>query len=596
MDGLRRMEYRGYDSAGLAVMEPSKKGIFSLKKSGKLQNLHTALEEHVLEGTSGIGHIRWATHGEPTDENAHPHTDCENEIFIIHNGIIENFSALKQKLKKVGHGFNTATDTEVLVHLIEEHYKKRMPLEKAVAEALKEVEGTYGIAVLSSREPEKIVAARLGSPLILGIVEEGEYIVASDVAAILPHTREVVYLNDGEIVTVTRDGYAITTLDNKEVIPTSSQVDWNIDEAKKEGYEHFMLKEIMEQPEVIRNGLRGRLIEEDGMAHLGGFNECADRWRTIERIHIVACGTAAYAAHVGEYMIEEYAGLPVEVEVASEFRYRKSLLDKSTAVILVSQSGETADTIAALREAKRQGALTFSVVNVVGSTIAREAEAGAYIHAGPEVAVASTKAFVGMLNLFALLTMALGRQRGMSLVTGNRIAQELLAMPDKIHTILQQNEAIAMLAKEYSHYEHAFFLGRKYNMPVAAEGSLKLKETSYVHAESYPSGELKHGPLALIDDRFFNVFIAPKDSVYEKNVSNIQEIKARGGRVFGITTEGNTELAEYVDSIFYIPKSLEMLTPILTVIPLQLFAYHIARLRGCDVDQPRNLAKSVTVE
>lgn len=595
LDGLKRMEYRGYDSAGLAIMEPNK-GIFSMKKSGKLQNLHNALEEHVVEGTSGIGHIRWATHGEPTDENAHPHADCENEIFIIHNGIIENFSALKQRLKKQEHAFNTATDTEVLVHLIEEHYKKRIPLEKAVAAALKEVVGTYGIAVLSSREPEKIVAARLGSPLILGIVEEGEYIVASDIAAILPYTREVVYLDDGEIVTVTREGYNIKTLDNKEVDHPSAQVHWDIAQAEKEGYDHFMLKEIMEQPEVLVNGLRGRLLEEEGMAHLGGFNELAERWRDIQRIQIIACGTAAYAAQVGEYMIEEYAGIPVEVEIASEFRYRKPVLDKYTAVIIVSQSGETADTIASLREAKRHGVLTFSLVNVVGSTIAREVDGGAYIHAGPEIAVASTKAFVCMVNIFALLTMALGRQRGMSLVMGKRIAEELLALPKKVQTILEQNHDIALLAKKYHQYEHAFFLGRKYNAPIAAEGSLKLKETSYVHAESYPAGELKHGAIALIDDRFYSVFIAPKDSVYEKNISNIQEVKARGGRVIAITTQGNTEMEEYADDVMYIPKTLEMLTPMLSVIPLQLFAYHTAVLRECDVDQPRNLAKSVTVE
>lgn len=593
MDGLKRMEYRGYDSAGIAVLDGV--NVQACKKEGKLANLARELEDTNIAGGVGIGHIRWATHGEPNDTNAHPHTDCKDEIFLIHNGIIENYVELKEKLAKEGHTFTTETDTEVLTHLVESHLGEG-GLEVAVKAALKDVSGAYGLAVVSSRDPQKIVAARLGSPLVLGIIKKGEYVIASDVTAILSHTREVMYLEDGEVVVLTPEGHTITNLEDKAVERNTDKIDWNADEAEKEGYDHFMLKEMMEQPNVIVNGLRGRLLEEEGDAHLGGFNEHADRWREIERIIIVACGTARLAGMVGEYMIEEYAGIPVEVEVGSEFRYRKPVLDEKTAVIVVSQSGETADTIASLREAKRQGVLTFGVVNVVGSTIAREVESGAYIHAGPEMAVASTKALLGMINVFTLLTMALGRQRGMSVVVGQRIAKELLEIPSKIESILDGREKIEKLAKKYAKYEHAFFLGRKYNLPSAYEGALKLKELSYVHAEGYPSGELKHGPLALMDDRFYSVCIAPDDSVYEKNVSNLQEVKARKGRVLAIATEGNTALKEMADDVLYIPKTLEMLTPMLAIIPMQLFAYYVAIERDCDIDQPRNLAKSVTVE
>jgi glucosamine--fructose-6-phosphate aminotransferase (isomerizing) len=593
MDGLKRMEYRGYDSAGIAVLDGV--DVKACKKEGKLGNLARELEDTEIAGSVGIGHIRWATHGEPNDTNAHPHSDCQDEIFLIHNGIIENYVELKERLAKEGHTFSTETDTEVLTHLVESHLDEG-GLEVAVKNALKEVHGAYGLAVVSTRDPQKIVAARLGSPLVLGIVEEGEYVLASDVSAILSHTREVLYLEDGEVVTLTPQGHRITNLEDKAIERATNQIDWDAAEAEKEGYDHFMLKEMMEQPDVIVNGLRGRLLEEEGAAHLGGFNEHEDRWRDIERIIIVACGTARLAGMVGEYMIEEYAGIPVEVEVGSEFRYRKPVLNEKTAVIVVSQSGETADTIASLREAKRQGVLTFGVINVVGSTLAREVDSGAYIHAGPEMAVASTKALLGMINVFALLTMALGRQRGMSVVTGQRIAKELLQIPSKIESILENRKKIQKLAKKYAKYDHAFFLGRKYNMPSAYEGALKLKELSYVHAEGYPSGELKHGPLALIDDKFYSVCIAPTDSVYEKNVSNLQEIKARSGRVIAIATEGDKTLKGMADDILYIPKTLEMLTPMLSIIPQQLFAYYVAIERDCDVDQPRNLAKSVTVE
>lgn len=598
MDGLKRMEYRGYDSAGVAVIGKDGKetNVQSVKKAGKLSNLAQELEAQTITGSVGIGHTRWATHGAPTDENAHPHTGQNGEIYLIHNGIIENYATIKQQLQEQGHTFSTETDTEVLAHLIESKYVEDVTLEQAVQEALSGVVGAYGIAVVSTREPKKLVAARLGSPLVLGIIGPGEFIVASDVTALLPYTREVVYLEEHDIATITPEGYKIRNIDDAPVERKANTVDWDIAQAEKQGYEHFLLKEIMEQADVVADALRGRIVEEDGIAHLRGFMEKEKEWRTVDRIYIVACGAAALAGRIGEYMIEEYAGIPVEVELGSEFRYRKPVITDTTAVIVVSQSGETADTIASLKEAKRHGALTFGIVNAVGSTIAREVDSGTYVHAGPEISVASTKAFIGMITVFGLLTLALGRQRGMSLVTGKRIAAELNALPEKIQSILERADDIQALARKYADYDHAFYLGRKYNTAIAAEGALKLKEIAYVHAEAYPSGELKHGPLALIDDRFFNLVIAPQDSVYEKNLSNIQEVKARGGLVIAVVTEGEEELAKEADAVMEIPKTLEMLTPILSVIPLQLFAYAIAVERGCDVDQPRNLAKSVTVE
>lgn len=594
LEGLKRMEYRGYDSAGIAVFENGK--INSEKKAGKLQVLTDEVSEDHWSGTTGIGHIRWATHGVPNDTNAHPHTDCKGKIYVIHNGIIENFHELRERLTKEGHTFTTQTDTEVLTHLIESHLPGKT-LSEAVKASLKEVVGTYGMAVVSEMEPDTIVAARLGSPLILGIIGDGEYMIASDATAILPHTREVIYLDEGEVVTVNPEGFKITTVDNTAVEKSSSKIEWDIQQAEKQGYDHFMLKEIMEIPRVIEDGLRGRLIMEDGVAHFGGFLEHEEQWRNIERIVIVACGGASIAARVGEYMLEEYAGIPVKMEIGSEFRYRKPVLDEHTAVVVVSQSGETADTIASLREAKRQGVFTFGIVNVVGSTLAREVDAGMYIHAGPEVAVASTKVMSGMITMFSLLALAIGRQRGMSVVTGKRIAKELQNVSVLVEKMLKDNrEHIETLGKKYAKYDHAFFLGRKYNMPAAFEGALKLKEIAYVHGEGYPSGELKHGPLALLDDRFFVCAIAPKDSVYEKNLSNIQEVRARKGVILALATEGETGIENYVDDVIYIPKTLEMLTPLLSMVVVQLLAYYIAIERKCDIDQPRNLAKSVTVE
>ncbi len=595
MDGLKRLEYRGYDSAGVAIVQPD--GTIGVaKKAGKLSVLGAELAAHPITGTVGIGHTRWATHGGPTDMNAHPHGDCNDEVFVIHNGIIENFRELKKQLEADGHTFKSQTDTEVVAHLIERAYTPDVTLEQAVQVVLGEIVGAYGLCILSSREPEKIVAARLGSPLIVGLLPDNEYMVASGMTALLPYTREVIYMEEHEMAVITPKGYVLTTIDNKEVQRESEHVEWDIAAAEKGGFDHYMLKEMMEQPQVVVDGMRGRLIPEEGIAHLGGFLEYEDRWRDVERIIIVACGSAAIAGQIGEYMIEEYAGIPVEVEIGSEFRYRKPVLNDKTAVIFVSQSGETADTIACLREVKRQGVLTFGIVNVVGSTLAREVDSGAFIHAGPEVSVASTKALMGMMNLFAQLTVALGRSRGMSLVTGKRILEEMEALPKLMTQLLEKREEMMALGKTYAKYDHAFYLGRKYNFPVASEGALKLKELAYVHAEAYPSGELKHGPLALVDDRFFTVVIAPQDSVYEKSVSNIQEVRARGGRVIVIATEGDDSIHEMADDVIFIPKTLEMLTPMLAVIPLQLLAYAIAVERDCDIDQPRNLAKSVTVE
>ncbi|MFA6475090.1 MAG: glutamine--fructose-6-phosphate transaminase (isomerizing) [Patescibacteria group bacterium] len=593
IDGLKRMEYRGYDSSGLAVIENA--GVACHKKVGKLGNLQRELTKYKLAGTVGIGHTRWATHGKPSDNNAHPHRDCREEIYLIHNGIIENYHDIKSALQAKGHAFYSDTDTEALVHLIEE-YHKTLSFEEAFIAALNDVVGTYGVVALSNKEPRKIMAARLGSPMILGIIGEGEYMVASDVAAIMKHTREVIYLNDGEVCVLTDTGYTMKDLKAQTIDAKIQRVDWDINQAQKQGYKHFMLKEIHEQPDVIMNALRGRLKLEEGLAHMSGFIEQADRLQNTNRIIIVAMGTALYAGLVGEYMIEEYAGIPVEVESAAEFRYRKPIIDEHTTVIAVTQSGETADLIAAVKEAKLKGALVLGLVNVVGSTIAREVHAGAYCHAGPEIGVASTKAFMAQLTMLALVALFVGRQRGLSVVMGNRIAKELLTLPEKVEIIFAQEKTIAKLAKKYSKYHDLFFLGRKYNYPIAYEGALKLKEISYLHAEGYGAGDLKHGPIALIDKNFPSIVLAPQDSVYEKVLSNIQEVKARSGRVLAIATVGDKHIAEVADDVIYIPKTLEMLTPLLAIVPLQLLAYYIADTLKRDIDQPRNLAKSVTVE
>lgn len=590
LEGLTRLEYRGYDSAGLVTLND---GAVIVKTEGKVVELTKKLENTPVNGKIGIAHTRWATHGEPSERNAHPHSDCKAQIFVVHNGIIENYRHLKDELIKKGHSFSSDTDTEVLAHLIEEGYKGN--LEQAVADALSKVRGTYGIAVISILEPDKIVVARSGSPLLVGL-GNNENIVASDVSAIIRYTKEVVYLEEGEIAVVKKDGFH--SFSGKSVIKDRvALVEWEIEQAEKGGFSHFMLKEIFEQPKVVEDSTRGRIIEEDGLAKLGGLEEIKDRLGRVERLIITACGTAYYAGLIGEYLFEEYGGLPTEVEYASEFRYRKPIIERDkTALLAISQSGETADTLAAVSEAKRKGALVLGIVNVVGSTIARETDAGVYNHAGPEIGVASTKAFVSQLAVLFLFTLMIGRQREMSLVTGRKIARAIKELPDQINSILTQNERIQEIAERYTKYNDFLYIGRKYNFPIALEGALKLKEISYIHAEGYPSGEMKHGPIALIDENFPTVAIIPKDSVYEKTKSNLEEIKARKGKVIAVATEGDDEIRDVANDVIYIPKTLEMFTPILSVVPLQLLAYHIAVMRGKDVDKPRNLAKSVTVE
>jgi glucosamine--fructose-6-phosphate aminotransferase (isomerizing) len=586
LEALKRLEYRGYDSAGFAVWDDAKKEIFCQKAVGRIRKL----EEKISNNNSGnpvILHTRWATTGGVTELNAHPHTDCRRNIWLVHNGIIENYRELKEQLIKEGHKFNSETDTEVLSHLIEKFFKGN--LEEAVRQALGYVKGTYGIAVIAREDPGKIVAARLSSPLLLGL-GDNEYLIASDPSAVIAHTKKVIYLDDGEIATITPDNFFILREKKPE------EIEWELEDTRKGGYPHFMLKEIMEEPETIENAIKGRLMAEEGKVKLGGLDGIEEKLRKISRIVLVACGTASYAARVGKYMLEEYAGIPVEVDIGSEFRYRKPVLDKNTAAIFVSQSGETADTLAALKEMKEKGILTIGITNVVGSTQARETDAGVYTRSGPEIAVASTKAFLGQLAVLSLLTVYLGRQRDMSLVMGKRIVSELSKLPELAGQILKQSPEIGKLAKEYKDFKNFWFIGRKYNAPIALEGALKLKEISYLHAEGCAGGELKHGPLALIDKSFPTIAILPSDSVYEKMVSNIQEIKAREGRVLAVATEGNADVGKIVDDVIYIPKTLEMLTPILSVIPLHLFAYHMAVLLGHDVDKPRNLAKSVTVE
>jgi glucosamine--fructose-6-phosphate aminotransferase (isomerizing) len=594
MDGIKKLEYRGYDSAGLAILSAS--GVHTAKAVGRVSNLEANVKGGDFKGTMGIVHSRWATHGGATEANAHPHTDCDELLWIVHNGIIENHNELKARLVALGHLFRSETDTEVLAHLIEEKRKgKNIPLEKAVGEALQEVRGTYGIVVLDVRDKNKLVAARNFSPLLVGI-GKNEYFVASDASPVIRHTRDVVYLENGEMAILERSGYRIVTLDDQNVNRQASVIEWNTEEAEKGGYPHFMLKEIMEQPEAIENSLRGRLIADEGLVKLGGLDAAADRIRKVQRLLIVGCGTAYFAGRVGEYMLEEYAGVPVKTDIASEFRYRKPVFREGDALLVLSQSGETADTLAALHEAKQKNILTLGIVNTVGSSVARETDAGVYQHIGPEIGVASTKAFTSQVAILALLTIFMGRQRDMSRATGKRIADELALIPEKIRRILAERDHIRRIAQRYAAAKNFFYLGRKYNLPVALEGALKIKEISYVHAEGCAMGELKHGPIALIEAKFPSVCIVPQDSVRDKNLSNLQEIRARGGRVLVIATEGDEEIKEFAEDVVYIPKTLEMLTPILAAIPLQLFAYESAALRGHDIDKPRNLAKSVTVE
>ena len=591
LDGLKRMEYRGYDSAGLAVVNGH--GLVIEKAAGKLGQLEEKVKHRLPEGTLGIGHTRWATHGAPTTGNAHPHTDQQGRIALIHNGIIENAGAIRTLLQKRGHTFRSETDTEVLAHLIGTLYQG--DLEEAVAAALREVDGAYGIAVVSADEPDVIVAARKGSPLIVG-VGEGEFFVASDAAALLEHTRSVIYLDDGEMVVLNRTGYRVRDLQVRKITKAVNQIEWDLETIERGGFEHFMLKEIFEQPESLANTLRGHLLDDEGTARVRGINLSDEELAGFDRIVITACGTSWHSALIGEYMLEELARIPVEVEYASEFRYRNPVVDKQTLVIGISQSGETADTLAAIREAKQRGARTIGLVNVVGSTIAREVHGGIYLHAGPEVGVASTKAFTSQVAALALITLRLARQRSMSILQGRQFIQALRNLPDQIQKILDKADEVKVLAARFAGANNALYLGRGVNFPVALEGALKLKEISYIHAEGYPAAEMKHGPIALIDENMPVVFIAPRDGVHGKIVSNVEEVRARGGQVIAISSDGDQEIARLAAATFTIPETLDLLTPILTVIPLQLFSYYVAVGRGCNVDQPRNLAKSVTVE
>ncbi len=602
LEGLRRLEYRGYDSAGVAILQEA--DLLIRKKVGRIDSgLATVLQSSPVSGSLGIGHTRWATHGIPSDRNCHPHFDGSGKIAVVHNGVIENYDAIKEKLLRAGHKFKSDTDTEVLAHLIGDYYEKRKKgrdtrngaLTEAVCDALREVIGTYGIAVVCASEPDKIIGARRGSPLIIGI-GKGENFLASDTNAIVAHTKKVYYLNDYDVATVTADRFDVVNLGAETAKIQISQLQFSHEDAVRGEHAHFMLKEIFEQPRTIENALRGRLDFKNATAKFGGLNLSEKELRSIDRIIIAASGTSWHAALEGEYLIEELAGIPVEVEFAHEFCYRNAPLEKGTALLVLSQSGETADTLAALREAKRRGHKALGIVNVVGSTVAREADGGIYMHAGPEIAVASTKAFVSTLTILTMLAVYLGRLRNLSASHALQILHGLEALPKLVEKILAQDKALKKLARKYAKAGDFFFLGRGRMFPIALEGALKLKEISYIHAEGYSAAEMKHGPIALIDAETPTVFLVPGDSMYEKTMANLAMIRARKGPIIALATEGDKQIGKVTKDVFYLPKTLEPLYPILATIPLQLFAYYIAIARGCDVDMPRNLAKSVTVE
>jgi glutamine---fructose-6-phosphate transaminase (isomerizing) len=585
IEGLKRELYRGYDSTGVVVLDGNNS--YCVKSVGKIENLEKKLEGILIKGKIGLSHCRWASHGGVTEFNAHPHQDCSGNIFLVHNGIIENYKELKEKLIKEGHRFLSETDTEVMCHLIEKYFNGN--LEEAVRKMMKDVRGAYAIAVISKKDPQKIVAARFSSPLLLGIKED-EFLVASDPAAILIRTRQVIPLEDGEIAVLKENDFFI--LKEKPI----QLIEWTPEQTEKGGYPHFMLKEIFEEPEAIENAIMGRLVSEEGNVKLGGLESVKEKLRKIKRLFLVACGTSFFSAKIGEIMFQEYAKIDAKAEIASEFRYKQQVLDETTGAIFISQSGETADTLAALREMKKKGILSLGITNVVGSSQARETDAGVYTRSGPEIAVAATKSFLGQLAVLTMMTVFFGRQREMSLVLGKRIVKELSKIPELTREVLKKAPEIEKLAKKYKEFKNFFFIGRKYNFPIASEGALKLKEIAYLHAEAYPGGELKHGPLALIDKTIPTIAICPSDSVYDKMVSNIQEVKAREGPVISIATEGDKQIKKLVDDVIFIPKTLEMLTPFLSVIPLHLFAYYVARELGCDIDKPKNIAKSLTVE
>jgi len=619
LEGLRRLEYRGYDSAGVAVLDGD--ALLVRKKKGKIsEGLARLLKSEPVAGNVGIGHTRWATHGPPSDVNSHPHLDQSGRIAIVHNGVIENYDALKQKLLAAGHKFKSGTDTEVLAHLIGDYYAKRRvgrvtpcapgsadggaygvtrpttdTLTQAVCDALRDVIGTYGIAVVCADQPGTIVGARRGSPLIIGI-GTGENFLTSDANAVVAHTKKVVYLNDYDVATITAERFDVLNLGTDTANVQVSKLEFSQEDAVRGKHAHFMLKEIYEQPRTVENALRGRVDNEGATAKFGGLNLTSAELRSIDRIVIAASGTSWHAALVGEYLIEELAQIPVEVEFAHEFCYRNAPLEKNTVLLVLSQSGETADTLAALREAKRRGHRALAIINVVGSTIARESDGGIYMHAGPEIGVASTKAFISTLTVLTLLAVHLGRLRNLGARRALEILQALEAVPKQLEKILAQNNALKKLAKKYAKAEDFFFLSRGYNFPIALEGALKLKEISYIHAEGYSAAEMKHGPIALIDPQTPTVFLVPQDSMYDKTMANLAMIRARKGPIIALATEGDKQIKKVANDVIYLPKALELINPILASVPLQLFAYHIAVARGCDVDKPRNLAKSVTVE
>ena len=604
LEGLRRLEYRGYDSAGVAILDNA--ALSLRKKKGRIdEGIARVLKAEPAAGSLGIAHTRWATHGVPSDSNCHPHLDASGKIAVVHNGVIENYDALKQRLLRAGHKFKSDTDTEVLAHLIGEHYEKRKignrkseignELAQAVCDSLREVIGTYGLAVICTDFPDTIIGARRGSPLIIGIGKH-ENFLASDANAIVAHTKKVVYLNDYDVATITPERFDVLNLGTDTANVQISNREFSQEDAARGKHAHFMLKEIYEQPQTILNALRGRLDFEGATAKFGGLNMTAAELRNIDRIIIAASGTSWHAALVGEYLIEELAQLPVEVEFAHEFCYRNCPLEKNTVLLVLSQSGETADTLAALREAKRRGHRALAIVNVVGSTIARESDGGIYMHAGPEIGVASTKAFVSTISILTLLAVHLGRLRNLSAKRALDVLHGLEALPKQIEKILSQNDALKKVAKKYAKADDFFFLGRGYTFPIALEGALKLKEISYIHAEGYSAAEMKHGPIALIDKNTPTVFLVPQDAMYDKTMANLAMIRARQGPIIALATEGDKAIKKVADDVIYLPPTLDLLNPILATVPLQLFAYHIAVARGCDVDKPRNLAKSVTVE
>ena len=595
INGLRRLEYRGYDSAGIALMEGN--SIKAVKKAGKVDELDKKIKEFPIKGSIGIAHTRWATHGEPNDINAHPHQDVTSKIYLIHNGIIENYSTLKEVLIRKGFQFKSQTDTEALVNLISDiYFADGLNFEQAVEAALNQVIGTYGIVAFCSDEPNKIVAARHGSPLVLGVGED-EYFIASDASPIVEHTRNVIYLDEGEIVTIDENGHCIRSMQDDVIVNReTTEIEFSIEEIEKGEFPHFMLKEIHEQVFTIKDTMRGRIDPIDGTAHLGGIEDYMNRIQDAHRIYITACGTSWHAGLIGKYLIEEYAGIPVHVEYASEFRYRKPIIDSNTVVIGISQSGETADTLAAIRKAKELGALTVGICNVVGSSVARETDCGIYTHAGPEIGVASTKAFTSQVSVLFLLSLCFGKNRNLSSQTGKKYANALMNIGEQVKIILDGSSSILDVAKSTVHADNFLYLGRGLNFPVALEGALKLKEISYIHAEGYPAAEMKHGPIALIDEKMPVVCLAPDDRTFDKVLSNIQEVKARKGVIITVTNNRTPELEKVSDYIIDVPSTHPKVFPILSSVSLQLLAYHLAVLRGCDIDQPRNLAKSVTVE